>query len=659
MKKQYGELTKQNKLASIQLLRGLAVLLVIFYHYGFVDYGYVGVDLFFAISGYVIMSSIYKNELFLGEPNKSKDLRVFLKNRFNRIYPPLLLLLILTSIYSLFQISLNDNSFTKFSRNILFSSLSLSNLYAYQDSTDYFDANNFHKPLLHLWSVSAEFQIYVGLAVLFYVLAKKNKTRVLQMATILVLTIFSLFSNSTVGYEFFAKIGNDYVESFLFYSSFGRFWEFGFGCIVFMCAQNMKVSDLPKKIILSPIYVLIVLGLVVGIKWQGLFGITLLPMLIICWKQDDFKNIYIQFISAIGNRSYSLYLYHMPVIFFFYYSRESVFNLLFSMALIAGLSEISYKWIETLRVKLPKVYFNLFNSLSFGLILFMALFMRSGLPNNFFTGSNTNLLSTNSQITRAGWELKFENCAANEVLNSHCQPLDSNSLTTLVGDSHAGSFVQVRGANSDTLKFDQSLLAAGCSLVLPEFSDNPKCSGLSNEFKEILTSSKSSQYFLSEDFALYGSLYSAKVLNKRCTPFDSCSYDGFIASSYSSRLETFFNKFLSGNSKKLTIIGASPRLVGWPNQFNLWNTSILDQKIIKVKYNSVYAKKINNDLSRLVVKLDQKFHDRIDFIDTTKYICTNVKNQCDVFDRSLGSLYWDADHFSMLGAQLVIDRSGK
>ena len=655
MKKHNELITKENKIESIQFLRGLAVLMVIFYHYGFMDHGYVGVDLFFAISGYVIMSSLYKNEFFLGVPNRSKDLRVFLKNRFNRIYPPLLLLLILTSVYSIFQLSLTNNSFVNFSKNILFSSLSLSNLYAYQDSTDYFDANNFHKPLLHLWSVSAEFQIYVGLALLFYILAKTSQARVLQMATILALTLLSLCANSTAGNKFFTEIGSDYVESFLFYSSFGRFWEFGFGCTVFICAQHVKGSELPKLLILSPIYSLILVGVVIGIKLQVFCVLTLLPTLIIFWKQNKFKNIYIQFISAIGNRSYSLYLWHMPVIYFFYYSRENVPNLAISILLIIGLSEISYRRVEKLKIVFPKLYFKLYNLIAFLLIIFLALSMRTGFPVSMANRLNSNLPLNNAHISEAGWELPFGNCAGNSILNNVCESPVSKPTTTIMGDSHAGSFVQVHLADSISFKFNQSLIAAGCSFIVPELSDNPDCKQLNAEFKAILNSSSSIEYYLSEDFALYGSLYTKKILSRECTPFNSCAYSGFMTSDYLLRLEIFLNKMLSGNTNKMTIIGASPRLVGWPNQFNLWNNAVLNRNIIEVKSDSMIAKKINNELLQLVTRLNLDYNNRIEFINTTNFVCADYEDRCKVYDNKIGSIYWDADHFSAVGAQLVMD----
>lgn len=655
MRQDNKSLEIQNKLVSIQFLRGIAVLLVIFYHYGFLDFGFIGVDLFFAISGYVIINSIHKNQLFLRVNNRSNDFRVFLKNRFNRIYPPLLLLISVTSIYSLFQLSLMNNTFTNFAKNIFLSSLSLSNLYAYQSSTDYFDANNFHKPLLHLWSVSAEFQIYIVLALLLYLLVKLTKTRFYQVNAIFVLTLTSLSVNTSAGSNFFTKHGINYVESFLFYSPFGRLWEFGFGCIVFICAQQLKSRTLSKPLILAPIFVIFLLGSAFGVDLKVLAILTLLPLLVFGFKQTNFSNVFIQIFSSIGNRSYSLYLYHMPVIYFFYYSRENVPNLAISILLIIGLSEISYRRAEKLKTIFPKLFFKLYNLIAFLLIMFLALSMRTGFPVSAANRLNSNLPLNNAHISEAGWELPFGNCDGNSILNNVCESPGSKPTTTIMGDSHAGSFVQVNLADSISFKFNQSLIAAGCSLILPELSDNPDCKQLNAKFKAVLNNSSSIEYYLSEDFALYGSLYTKKILSRECTPYNSCAYSGFMTSDYLLRLEIFLNKILSGNTNKMTIIGASPRLVGWPNQFNFWNNAVLTRNIIEVKSDAITAKKINKELSQLVTRLNLDFNNRIEFINTTNFVCADYEDRCKVYDSKIGSIYWDADHFSAVGAQLVMD----
>ena len=656
MRQKNKSLEIQDKLISIQFLRGIAVILVIFYHYGFMDFGFIGVDLFFAISGYVIINSIYKNQLFLSDEHRSNDARVFFKNRFNRIYPPLLLLIALTSTYSLFQLSLINNTFVNFSKNIFLSSISLSNLYAYQNSTDYFDANNFHKPLLHLWSVSAEFQIYFVFAVLLYLLVKKTRTRFFQTIAIYLLTLISLWITTSVGNSFFSRYGLDYFESFLFYSPLGRLWEFGFGCIVFICSRQLTGGTLSKPLILSPILIILFLALVFGVDLKVLAVLSLLPLLVFGIKQAIFKNMYLKIISSIGNRSYSLYLYHMPAIYFFYYSRENVPNLIISMLLCVALSEISYRRIETLKTVFPNRYFRLYNLILLSLIIFMALSMRLGFPVDVANRLNSNSSLNNSHVSEAGWELPFGNCAGNEILNNICESPESKPTSTIIGDSHAGSFVQVQVADSLSLKFNQSLIAAGCSLFVPGLSDNPDCNQFNVKFKETLNNSSSFEYYLSEDFALYGSLYTTKILRKECTAFDSCAYSGFVDSDYLSKFEIFLNEFLSGNTRKMTIIGASPRLVGWPNQFNFWNNVVLTRSSIDVKSESITAKKINRKLSQLVNRLNLEHSNRIDFINTTDFVCTDYEDRCKVYDGKSGAIYWDADHFSVVGAQLLMDK---
>jgi len=659
MKSENNSKILQKKVLSVQFLRGIAVLLVIFYHYGFISYGYIGVDLFFAISGYVIMTSINRNNYFIASKNAQHDLNKFIMNRFNRIYPPLLFLILITSVYSFFQLTWLNNGHSNFAKNILLSSLGFSNIYSYQSSTNYFDANNFHKPLLHLWSVAAEFQIYFIIAGCLYLIIKKTETEIVRNSTIFLLSLTSLLTNTVVAAKFLTKFGVNYHQSFIFYSPIGRFWEFGFGCLVFICYDQLKHRNTKSVWIFSPILILIFTGLLIGIKNQILFILVLLPIFILITKEDIFNKFYTSIFVLIGNRSYSAYLFHMPVIYFFYYSRESLLNFIISLLIITVLSNFSYSHVEKISQHRIQKHLKFFNFALFFLIICMVMLLNGGLPKKIASQTNTNLQNYSSHVSQAGWELPFGKCSSNQILDNYCGPISGLPKNTIIGDSHAGTFVQVKDELSGKTKFNESLIEAGCSIVLPEVSDNPSCTELNSKFKIILNNSNSDSYLFAEDFALYGSLYSSKKMKFECTPYEYCAYSGLTSSNYFFELEIFINELLSNNEKRLTIIGATPRLVGWPNQFNLWNISILNRNSIEVKSNSGVGKKINADLSKLTDRLNSTYNNRINFIDSSNFICFSNEKSCEVYEEKNGSLYWDADHLSIIGAQLLITKSAK
>ena len=146
---------KKKLINHIQFLRAISVLLVFFYHLklSYFEYGFIGVDIFFVISGYVITSRIYNEYLEFKEFNFLK----FYKKRIYRIYPVLffifsftLILIVLFQPLDLFLENLKVFFFTIFG---------ISNLYYLFSTKDYFDTI-FLDPYAHSWSLGVEEQFY-------------------------------------------------------------------------------------------------------------------------------------------------------------------------------------------------------------------------------------------------------------------------------------------------------------------------------------------------------------------------------------------------------------------------------------------------------------------------------------------------------------------
>lgn len=153
-------------------LRALAVLPVIFFHAGFTLFsgGYVGVDVFFVISGFLITSI-----LLTEHENRTFSLAAFYERRARRILPALLLVLTCTLPFAYALLSPLD--LRSFAKNLLAANLFIGNVIAYQQ-TDYFDAASEIKPLLHLWSLAIEEQYYLVLPPLLALLVKRGRRSV-------------------------------------------------------------------------------------------------------------------------------------------------------------------------------------------------------------------------------------------------------------------------------------------------------------------------------------------------------------------------------------------------------------------------------------------------------------------------------------------------
>ena len=145
-----------NTLVNIQFLRGISVLLVFFYHLKlkYFEYGFLGVDIFFVISGFVITSSIY-NEFKL---TKKFNFFNFYLKRLKRIYPVLIFIL---SIIFLFIIFFQPVNLFMINFKVFFFSLfGVSNFYYLYSEKDYFD-HVFEDPFGHTWSLGVEEQFYI------------------------------------------------------------------------------------------------------------------------------------------------------------------------------------------------------------------------------------------------------------------------------------------------------------------------------------------------------------------------------------------------------------------------------------------------------------------------------------------------------------------
>ena len=139
--------------------RGISILLVFFFHYeSLFPNGFLGVDIFFFISGFFVVKSylsISKKE------NIIKSFIIFLSKRFLRIYPALFIYIILSTLIYLFFFE--NFYFNYVIKSSLYSLFGISNVFYMHQGDSYF-YNNFFNPFLHTWSLSVELQFYTILA---------------------------------------------------------------------------------------------------------------------------------------------------------------------------------------------------------------------------------------------------------------------------------------------------------------------------------------------------------------------------------------------------------------------------------------------------------------------------------------------------------------
>ncbi|MFM9048181.1 MAG: acyltransferase family protein, partial [Cyanobium sp.] len=137
----------------------MAVVAVLIHHlhHQWLPGGFLGVDLFFVISGYVVTASLARRE----ETNRQHMLAGFYTRRFRRLLPALLLMVVLTSLLLGLFVSSADDQYALSMRTGLASLFGVSNLFLLRQGTNYFDLGTQFNPVLHTWSLGIEEQFYL------------------------------------------------------------------------------------------------------------------------------------------------------------------------------------------------------------------------------------------------------------------------------------------------------------------------------------------------------------------------------------------------------------------------------------------------------------------------------------------------------------------
>ncbi len=355
---------KNNYRIEIQGLRAVAVLLVVFYHAEvFFKSGFVGVDVFFVISGFVIAQSL--NHQYTEQ--SSFSIVNFYARRIRRLLPGLAAMLTIVLVLSTWFSTISSRVQTV--RTGLFATFSLSNIFLFRFRPDgYFEVTEKTNALIHTWSLSIEEQFYLVFPIVFAAVALFSHRKKIdhQKLTIVVFAIISLLSFvlsvviSTRGIHGLTGmvsriVGSDSLDSrFAFYLPFTRAWEFLAGVLLAQIRTQNKSSTKTELLGLLGLTLIVISalsfenissfpGYVVIVPVVG----TALVLFFSTKKSLLGEILSYKWLVWIGDRSYGWYLWHWPLIQFvkpFWPNSRAA-------ALVAGLSAIipaaiSYQCLE-------------------------------------------------------------------------------------------------------------------------------------------------------------------------------------------------------------------------------------------------------------------------------------------------------------------------
>jgi len=322
----------------IQILRGIAVLLVVFYHLGVTGFnsGFLGVDVFFVISGF-LMAILYDENTKL----------VFYKKRALRLLPAYFVTILLTLFISIFRVI--PNEYNQVFNQSLYADFFVSNIGFWMQNS-YFSKSEFN-PLLHLWSLGVEIQFYLLIPIIFYFI-KISKIYFWLLFILSILLCFLIIEISPKTSFFMMPL---------------RLWEFlvGFGVAKYITKNGLRLeksNPLIGSIFLLFIFAIPMLNVKESLNFitghPGIYAlfITLSTgvILVVGINKTIEKSILGNFLELMGKYSYSIYLVHFPVIVLFLYQpfsgtiikSDSLSDFFILLILISFLSYFMYCLVE-------------------------------------------------------------------------------------------------------------------------------------------------------------------------------------------------------------------------------------------------------------------------------------------------------------------------
>ena len=449
-------------------LRAYAVILVVLFHFGIIGFaaGFIGVDIFFVISGFLMTSIVIKS---LDKGNFS--LLKFYLARGIRIVPALFVVSTIVLILGWFLVLPTD--YKALAKHTLSSINFFSNIVYWRESS-YFDTDSHNKALLHTWSLSVEWQFYLVFPIIVALLYKIKKSRNFLLTFFILGTIISLILSIIIT----AK--NPSAGFFLLPT---RAWEMLAGGLIFFIPKEKVPYKKPLEFIGFFLIAISCYIFSTDTLWPSYNAIlpVLGAFLILLAHQQNSIFTKGSVFQWLGNNSYSIYLWHWPIVFFlhYFYKNDDYIFITAGIILSIILGWLSYTYIENpTRKKLSnlsivKAYFLWFLSISILSLISIMIFKFDGVKNRFSNEIN-NISNTINDINP-----RRDECLGKQDDSQlkKCTYGDGPLSLIVVGDSHASAMlngvINAQPNNTSLISFT----IGGCPTVknlkktnMPEYS---------------------------------------------------------------------------------------------------------------------------------------------------------------------------------------------
>ena len=646
-------------------LRAIAVGAVILYHaqitiLGYQPFkgGFIGVDIFFVISGYLITSIILKELVTTG----TFSFKHFYERRVRRILPALLFVMLVSLLFA--WIYLLPSSFIDFSKSILYSLGFISNFYFHYSGQQYAAEDGLLKPFLHTWSLSIEEQFYILFPIVLIITFKYFKKYLIH--------ILILGFAISLG---LADWGSRNHPQFNFYILPTRGWELLAGSILayFEITLGHRSKSKILNLILPTIGMLLIGYSILFFNDEMLHPsfYTLSPIIGVCliiWfsnKNEKIKKILsTKLFVGIGLISYSLYLWHYPI---FAYTRlvdfldGGLFKKLLLGILLLALSIFSYYFIERpSRNKNNKfrVIINLILIfISFLIIINFNILQKKGYKNRLSEILQKNIREDWTYLKSFGVQCfdNIQGCSFNTT---------SSKKVYIIGDSYIETLILDLKNRLGVKNFQFVIKSIGGCLFYPEFNlvdrktmkINEKCNN--NYFKKLkhtLVSEKNQIFIFGGRHPLY--LDDEGFNNQEGSVEKKWKYKYVSTGKYETIQSSFKNEILElSKYNKIILIYPVPEVGINPNNYiyNQWLKKRFSKNLNLSNLTTsfeVYKKRTKSSFELL----DSIKGKNIYRVYPHKLFCdTTIKDRCVTHDDN-NIFYADDYHPSLKGAEMIND----
>lgn len=627
-------------------LRALAVLPVMLFHAGYTSFsgGFVGVDIFFVLSGYLITTII------VGEAERGTfSLVRFYERRARRILPALLLVSLVTIPFAYAWMTRQQwHDYTE----SLFSVATFSSNILFWLQTDYFSTSSELKPLLHTWSLAVEEQFYIVFPLLIMLIMRINRKALTPALIIIAL--------GSLGWSEYAARA---YASANFYLLPSRAWELLAGACCAMALRHAAVMQSMKtggsahwhvlKIPAAAQHILAVTGIImIGIAMTYYDAATPFPSLyallpvggtaaLILFLRPGFwltRLLSITPLVAIGLISYSAYLWHQPVLAFYKLTHYVHDPIMMGVMLLISLMLAAFSyWLVEQPVRfslLKKRSATMFLMLSVGLLTVMAALGLAGrfapitLPHEVAYGK------ASYSGDGYGWREKLPAKTSG----------DTEQTTILYGDSVARQYISGLHRDDSELEFigAPSCVALPLAFRKDDGAIAPECLANIDLLYNALQAKPDALLVIAQEWHVQ--LQTARG--------DSIG-DGNVADDPATLEALIFNIDLIARKlppeTRLVLVGQTPSthnagdmLYGGPDRCAQYSDVICPRSAPR---NLVSARTVNARLAEFAA-----LYDHVGFVDPMDSLCDAQK--CN-FWRDGQPLYYDDNHLTQLGAQPV------